>query len=128
MQHKYIQYKCRNLIQIRFSKEFISEAAEKQQETVFFPVELPEYFSHVNCKFNKELFERHMVLWYYMYRNTPTRNDSLRVQKLVQESPPQRPRKEYPLIIFLDRSCFQHKICYQHCRFKMCSHRHFRFK
>ena len=60
IQYKYIQYKYRNLIQIRFSKEFISEAAEKQQETVLFPVELPEYFSHVNCKFNKELFERHM--------------------------------------------------------------------
>ena len=93
----YYVTKYRYLIPIRFSKEFILEAAEFVlknnnfilleemfnqvmgttmgtkvaplyanlsvgflEEIVLFPVELPQYFSHDNCKLIEKLFKRYM--------------------------------------------------------------------
>ena len=52
----------------KFASPYANLSVGFLEETVLFPVELPKYFSHDNCKLIEELFKRYMddgfLLWH----------------------------------------------------------------
>ena len=44
----------------KFAPPYVNLSVGFLEETVLFPVQIPKYFSHDNCKLIQELFKRYM--------------------------------------------------------------------